>query len=167
MIVIAGMVAVVLTSRPPSVQAPAPQTPQALEQAPTPAADPAAAATSEALATAHGGLNPGGPQVEQIDMAEAKGHFDAGTAIFIDVRAGSAYAEGHIPGALTITNAELETRLKDLQANAVIIAYGDSERPESGARGAQIFMEMGYPKVIALEGGFQAWRDAGNPVELP
>ncbi len=32
-------------------------------------------------------------------------------------------------------------------------------------RGAQIFMDHAYPKVIALEGGYQAWRDAGHPVE--
>jgi 3-mercaptopyruvate sulfurtransferase SseA len=52
-----------------------------------------------------------------------------------------------------------------LPDGAVVIAYGDSARPESGQRGAQIFMELGYPKVIALAGGFQDWRDAGHPVE--
>jgi len=127
---------------------------------------PVATATPEAAAAAaHGGLNPDGPAVEQISLAAARAHFDAGTAIFIDVRAGSAFSEGHIPGALTITSRELEQRLESLTPGSVIIAYGDASRPESGVRGAQIFMELGYPKVIALEGGFQAWRDAGHPVE--
>jgi rhodanese-related sulfurtransferase len=122
------------------------------------------AATAEAGVT-HGGLNPAGPTVEQIGLAVAKSRFDAGTAIFIDVRAGSEYTSGHIPGALTITTNELESKLKNLPDGAVIIAYGSAERPESGQRGAQIFMELGYPKVIALEGGFEAWRNAGHPVE--
>ena len=84
----------------------------------------------------------------------------------MDVRAGSDYGAGHIPGALTITSRELEARLNELPAGAVIIAYGDATRPDSGQRGAQIFMELGYPKVIALEGGFQAWRDAGHPISM-
>lgn len=156
MLAIAALIAVILTSRPAPVQAPAVAAPTA-----APALEAPAAAEGET----HGGLNPDGPPVEQIDLAAAKGHFDAGTAIFVDVRAGSDYGAGRIPGALTITSRELETRLQELPAGAVIIAYGDAARPDSGQRGAQIFMELGYPKVIALEGGFQAWRDAGYPVE--
>ena len=155
---LAGVVAVMLTRGPAPVQAPASQ-PQAAE---APASQPQAAETP---GTTHGGLNPSGPPVEQISLAEARALFDAGTAIFVDVRAGSEYAAGHIPGALTITSKELETRLEALPEGTVIIAYGDAARPESGQRGAQIFMELGYPKTIALEGGFQAWRDAGHPVE--
>ncbi len=159
MIAIAAMVAFVLTSTPPPVQAPAPAA-----EAP-PAAPQAEAPAVEGPGATHGGLNPDGPAVAQISLAEARSRFDAGTAVFIDVRAGTEYSAGHIPGALTITSRELETRLADLPPGTVIIAYGDASRPESGQRGAQIFMELGYPTVIALEGGFQAWRDAGHPVE--
>jgi rhodanese-related sulfurtransferase len=151
LLALAGLLAVAITSRsapaaPPAAQAPAADA----------AADPPAA---------HGGLDPAGPAVEQIGLADARARFDAGTAVFVDVRGGSDYAAGHIPGALTITSPELEQRLGELPAGAVVIAYGDADRPESGQRGAQIFMELGYPKVIALAGGFQDWRDAGHPVE--
>lgn len=155
MILIAAFVAVLLTTRPAPVQAPAP-----VAAAPT-----VAAPAAEEPGVTHGGLNPAGPAVEEISLADARARFDAGTAVFVDVRAGSEYSAGHIPGALTITSSELETRLKDLPAGAVIIAYGDAARPDSGQRGAQIFMELGYPKVIALAGGYQAWRDAGHPVQ--
>lgn len=153
LVVVAGVVAVLLTTQPPRVVAPAPTV------APAPPV--------EAPPPAHGGLDPEGPAVEQIGLAEARARFDAGTAVFVDVRSGSDYAAGHIPGALTITSRELEQRLTQLPEGALIIAYGDATRPESGQRGAQIFMELGYPTVIALEGGFQAWRDAGHPVEGP
>lgn len=160
-IALAALVAIVLTgglgTARPAPAAVAPEQPAA--------ATAHAGATSEAVTQAHGGLNPEGPPVEVISLAEARALFDAGRAIFVDVRSGSAYSAGHIPGALTITSRELEERLKNLPDGAVIIAYGDAERPESGQRGAQIFMELGYPRVIALEGGFQAWRDAGHPVE--
>lgn len=157
LIALAALVALALTSRAPVVQAPGAQS-----EAEAPAAAAPAAAPDDEI---HGSLNPAGPVVEQIDLAAAKGHFDAGTAIFIDVRAGDAYGAGHIPGALTITSRELETALANVAEGTVLIAYGDASRPDSGQRGAQIFMEMGYPKVIALEGGFQAWAGAGYPVE--
>ncbi len=124
-----------------------------------------AAPTGTELPSAHGGLDPNGPQIELISLADARARLDAGTALFIDVRAGGDYAAGHIPGALTITSQELEARINNLPAETVIIAYGDSSRPESGQRGAQIFIELGYPTVIALEGGFQDWQQAGHPVE--
>lgn len=122
-------------------------------------------ATGPAPEPGHGGLNPDGPPVTVISLSEARARFDAGTAIFIDVRSGSEFAAGHIPGALTITSGELEQRIREAGPEMVLIAYGDANRPESGQRGAQIFMELGYPTVIALEGGFQRWRDAGYPVQ--
>jgi rhodanese-related sulfurtransferase len=159
LVVAAALLAVMLTSRPAGVTAPVAQAP--LDQAAVePQAPPA-----EASPEAHGGLNPDGPAVQLIGLTDARAHFDAGTALFIDLRSGSEYAAGRIPGALTITSSELEDRMQSLPDGAVIIAYGDAERPESGQRGAQIFMELGYPTVIALDGGFQGWRDAGHPVE--
>jgi rhodanese-related sulfurtransferase len=155
LIVLAGLLAVAITTRNgPRAAVPA--------QAPTAGAAPAGQA---AAPEAHGGLDPSGPVVEQISLADARARFDAGTAVFVDVRGGADFAAGHIPGALTITSPELEQRMSELPEGAVVIAYGDANRRESGQRGAQIFMQLGYATVIALEGGFQDWRDAGHPVE--
>lgn len=154
----AGLIAFLLTgglSSPTSAVAPTA----------VPAVAPAAAEPAD-LSLTHGGLNPDGPPVSDITLTQARTHFDAATAIFIDMRAGSDFAAGHIPGALTITSPELEQRLSSLPPGAVVIAYGDATRPDSGRRGAQIFMELGYPQVLALEGGFQAWQNAGHPVNL-
>jgi rhodanese-related sulfurtransferase len=137
-------------------------------RAPAPAAAPVVEAppvADDALPMTHGGVDPDGPSVSEISLADARARFDAGTAVFVDMRAGADFAAGHIPGALTITSADLDSRLRSLPPGAVIIAYGDAARPDSGRRGAQIFMELGYPEVIALEGGFQAWQAGGNPVE--
>lgn len=155
LLMLAAIVAVVLTIRPAAVEQSMPATPEAV----------VAAGSAESPGVVHGSVDPAGPAVQVISHTEARAYFDAGQAIFIDVRSGSAYGEGHIPGALTITSRELEDRLSALPEGAVIIAYGDAARPDSGQRGAQIFMEQGFPEVIALEGGFQAWRDAGHPVE--
>lgn len=174
LLVLAAVLAFAITSRPaPAAQAPAAQAPTAaapLDQsgAAAPGAQPATDGQSTGVedpSAGHGTLNPDGPKVEVITLADARTRFEAGTAIFVDVRSGSEYAAGHIPGALTITSPELENRIQNVPAGTVIIAYGDAERPDSSQRGAQIFMELGYPTVIALDGGFQTWRDAGHPVE--
>lgn len=160
-VVLAGAVALLLTMRPA-------QRPGAIE---APTSDAAAAQEAHATAgvtelePAHGSLDPNGPKVELISLSDAKARFDAGTALFVDVRAGSAYTASHIPGAVTITSEEIATKLAELPEGTAIIAYGDADRPESGQRGAQIFMQSGYPAMIALEGGFQGWEQAGYPVE--
>lgn len=152
---LAAVIAVMLT-RPAAVEAPPPAA----------VAQPESGATGDqaALPEAHGSLDPNGPPVEVIDLAAARAHLDAGTAVFVDVRSGADYAAGHIPGALSITSAELDATLRALPEGAVVIAYGSSVRPDSAQRGAQIFMELGYPKVIALDGGIEAWVEAGNPI---
>lgn len=166
LVALAALLAVAITSRPAPTAAPAAPAPIDQPAVDQPFAGGAAnSAPAAEPPAAHGGLDPSGPQVATITLGDARAHFDAGTALFVDVRAGSEYSSGHIPGALTITSRDLEPRLAELPAGGVIIAYGDASRPDSGQRGAQIFMQLGYPTVIALDGGFQAWRDAGHPVE--
>ena len=166
LLAVAGVLALVLTNGlAPAAQAPVAVAPTAQAPAPAPAPASAPDAAAQAPPDAHSGIDPNGPKIEQIAVADARARFDAGSAIFIDMRAGSDYAAGHIPGALTITSRDLETRLQTLPEGAVIIAYGDATRPDSGQRGAQIFMELGYPTVIAMEGGFQDWQAAGHPVD--
>lgn len=159
---VATLVTVALTMR----DVPRPVPAAAVEQ---PTNHPVTETTPETMNTslpvAHGSLDPNGPKVELIDLASARSRLDAGTALFVDVRSGNDYAAGHIPGAITITAKDIDTQLNALAPGSVIIAYGDSARPDSGQRGAQIFMDLGYPKMIALEGGFQDWEKAGNPVE--
>lgn len=70
----------------------------------------------------------GEPQVSESDaprvsLGEAKAAFDRGAAVFVDVRSESAYAESHIPGALSIPLAELESRLDELNPDQWIITY--------------------------------------------
>lgn len=62
-------------------------------------------------------------EIQRVSLTEAKGALDAGTAVFVDVRAAEVYAVAHIPGSLSIPSAELEMRLGELDPNAWIITY--------------------------------------------
>ncbi len=81
---------------------------------PTPAARPAAPA--EAVEESF-------PDIPRVSLADAKAAFDAGTAIFIDVRDESSYADRHVAGARSIPLANLEPRLTELSPSQWIITY--------------------------------------------
>ena len=63
------------------------------------------------------------PQVERVSLQDAKVAYDAGTAIFVDVRGDDLYNTGHIPGSLSIAESEMESRFTELDPNAWIITY--------------------------------------------
>lgn len=63
------------------------------------------------------------PEVPRISLAEAKARHDAGTALFVDVRAQEEYDTAHIPNAISLPLADLEARYQELPQDAEIITY--------------------------------------------
>jgi 3-mercaptopyruvate sulfurtransferase SseA len=63
------------------------------------------------------------PQIMRISLADSKKVLDDQSAVFLDVRDPATYEAGHIPGALNIPLAQLETRLSELDANRLIVTY--------------------------------------------
>lgn len=63
------------------------------------------------------------PEIQRVSLEDAKVAFDAGTAVFVDVRGTDAYAMSHISGSLSIPLAEIESRLNELDPNQWIITY--------------------------------------------
>ncbi len=96
-------------------------------------------------------------------------------AVLIDVRAESQILrDGTIPGALVIGRNVLEWRLapdgdhrhpQAPSADQRVIVFCDAGYASSlAAAGLQ---ELGFVRVTDLDGGFQAWREAGLPVIPP
>lgn len=111
-------------------------------------------------------LTPAGvSQVQRVTLEEAKTAYDSGSAIFVDVRDSSSFSVAHIPGAVLIPLSDLATRLGELDQNAWIIPYCTWFAEESSARAALLLLEHGFTKVTPLLGGFNAWVQAGYPVE--
>lgn len=63
------------------------------------------------------------PEIERASLEEAKAAFDAGTAIFVDVRGDQAYAAAHVAGSVSLPPGEIESRLGELDPNQWIITY--------------------------------------------
>ncbi|MEM5776406.1 MAG: rhodanese-like domain-containing protein [Anaerolineaceae bacterium] len=61
--------------------------------------------------------------IPRVTVAESKRAFDQQEAVFLDVRVEDAYAVSHIPGAVSIPVAQLESQLDSLDPQAWIITY--------------------------------------------
>ncbi len=142
----------------------APQAPQALPTAPagTGGQEPAAPVAE----AGHGEL-PDNVALESVSVTDAAERLDAGTALFVDMRESVEFTAGHIPGALGLFSAELQSSLTGLTEESIIIAYSDASRPDAGRRGAAILIQLGYERVYLLDGGLDAWKAAGLPLNQP
>jgi len=72
-----------------------------------------------------GGLPQTEDDVPRISVQDARAALEAGTVIVVDVRSESAYAEGHIPGAVSIPLDEFERNVNGiaLEKDQWIITY--------------------------------------------
>jgi hypothetical protein len=61
--------------------------------------------------------------VPRISIAEAKRHFDARDAVFVDTHSPEQFAVQHIPGAVNIPGNDIGTRADKLPKGKKIIAY--------------------------------------------
>lgn len=86
--------------------------------------------------------------------------------LLVDVREESEFAAGHIPGALHIGKGvierDVETKIPD-PATPMILYCGGGFR---SALVADTLQKMGYTNVISMDGGWRAWTQSGNQVEV-
>lgn len=83
----------------------------------------------------------------------------------IDVRPSDEYAAGHLPDAINIPLAELETRLGHLETGKEVVAYCRGPHCILAYEAVHRLREKGL-KARRLEDGFPEWKAAGYPVEL-
>jgi rhodanese-related sulfurtransferase len=95
-----------------------------------------------------------------------KGH------VLLDARNASTYYKGHIPGACSIFDGEILRMAKDMDKSTDIIIYGPGQAqastdPMDRLAGDAInrLSKLGYKNIMELEGGFEAWANAGCRVD--
>ena len=107
-------------------------------------------------------------EIEEIDVPTAAQLRDAsGAPTFVDIRELAEWQEGKIPGAVHVPRGNLESRIETAvpDRSAPLVLYC-----ASGARSAfaaKTLGELGYEHVRSLAGGYNEWKRAGYPWELP
>lgn len=85
-------------------------------------------------------------------------------ALMIDVREPSEYAAAHAPGTQLIPLGQLQHRLQELAAHKdkpVVLICRSGNR---SGQAQEILVKAGFTKAINVEGGMNAWAQAGLPV---
>lgn len=85
--------------------------------------------------------------------------------VVLDVRTPDEYEDGHISGATLLNFYEdnFDQQLDQLDKDQPYLVHCASGGRSSDAR--EKMKEMGFTKIYHLDGGFQAWQQAGKPVE--
>ena len=101
----------------------------------------------------------GGPSV---DVAGATHLINREDALVVDVRDQGEYESGHILGARSIPLARIESSDLKRKDKPVIVYCESGDR---ASKAAALLRKKGFDKVVLLNGGLGAWKQAGLPVE--
>jgi glyoxylase-like metal-dependent hydrolase (beta-lactamase superfamily II)/rhodanese-related sulfurtransferase len=101
--------------------------------------------------------------VTDIPTKDAPAWIRDQAGLVVDVREPAEYAAGHVPGAVSVPQAELALRLEDLprDRDVLVVCEGGSR----SVRAARFLKQVGFANVNNLVGGTSAWRQAGLPTE--
>lgn len=102
-------------------------------------------------------------EVKEIDAEAAARLLSEDRATFVDVRDPGSYAAARIPGARSITDAEVRQFVAEADKARTLIVY--CYHGNSSLGGAAYFQEQGFADVYSLSGGFEDWRAGNQPTE--
>lgn len=118
-------------------------------------------------------------QIREISVQQLSAQLADHHSILIDVREPDEFQQGRVDRAVNYPRGVLEMKIHQHPA---VAAHCDAQqaltelasRPvylmcRSGARSALAALslqQMGFSQVYSVAGGFQAWLDAGLPVEV-
>lgn len=72
------------------------------------------------------------------------------------------YDDGHITGATSLPLETLDNVIPSLDKKKPYLIYSHDD--SSSISGATMFVNAGFTRVYRLEGNYDAWVEAGNPI---
>lgn len=116
----------------------------------------------EAAAPSPAGTNV--TEILHVDAAGAAKLLADGTAVVLDVRTPREYAGGHIKDGVNIdfNAADFRQQLAKLDPTKTYLVHCAVGGRSTSALTA--FQELGFKKVVHLDGGLKAWEHADQPV---
>lgn len=112
-----------------------------------------------------------GAVIDAVSVPSALGLLDDSEVVFVDVREGGEWAQGHIPGAVHAPRGHLEF-LADpefprhnaalVQDKTLVLYCATGGRSTLAAK---TLHDMGFARACSLVGGMAAWKEADGPIE--
>ena len=85
--------------------------------------------------------------------------------IVLDVREREQFGSAHVPGALHLPRGQLELRVNDMLPDPTRRIVTVCEHGSISTLAAATLRTLGFTRVMALDGGMRAWREAEYPSE--
>lgn len=106
-----------------------------------------------------------GQNVRLVPPAEFADNVTAAKGQIIDVRTPKEYKSGHIEGAVNmhIYDKDFEQRVDTLKKDEPVYVY--CKVGGRSAEAVEILKSKGFTDIVELEGGIDAWNEAGKPVK--
>lgn len=120
------------------------------------------------MKTAHDLVAEAKKEIQEVPLANAEAAIK-NADLLLDVWDADEYRSSHIPGAVNISRGMLEFKftndpaLENRQMKIVLYCKTSGR----AALSAKALKEMGYMNVQSIEGGFDAWLEAGKEVAQP
>ncbi|HSN21909.1 MAG TPA: rhodanese-like domain-containing protein [Usitatibacter sp.] len=102
------------------------------------------------------------PEVDAISVDALRAAIASGGVQVIEVRSSMAYRKAHIPGSAWSIRPRLGEVARRAAGRPVVLV---ADEPALARIAALDLARAGVGSIALLDGGFAAWRSAGNPVE--
>ena len=102
---------------------------------------------------------------QEVGPIEAVQLINRRDAVVLDVRDAADYKAGHITNARHLPEAEIDSRMKELdkiKARPIIVSCARGNRSLNVANRLR---KLGFSDVFSLRGGIAAWQQANMPLE--
>ncbi|GLU32865.1 rhodanese-like domain-containing protein [Trinickia caryophylli] len=99
-----------------------------------------------------------------LSAPEATQLINRRNAIVVDLRPAADYALGHLPAARHLEFAELQAKIGQIAKNKASPVLLVCQNGQQSAKASRVVREAGYTEVHVLQGGLNAWQQAGMPV---
>ncbi len=95
--------------------------------------------------------------IKTLSVAEAREKLEKGNAAFLDIRDPGSYEAAHIPGAILVNDANVESFVRATDKTQTLIVY--CYHGITSQSGAAYFQANGFEDVYSMDGGFCEWED--------
>jgi molybdopterin/thiamine biosynthesis adenylyltransferase/rhodanese-related sulfurtransferase len=106
-------------------------------------------------------------EIREVSVSDVKRLTEQKAPIkLIDVRESEEFANGKLPGAISVPRGFLELRIEEKakRDESIVLYCAGGTR---SALAAKTLREMGYENVASMAGGFNRWSDSAFPIEKP
>jgi rhodanese-related sulfurtransferase len=102
-----------------------------------------------------------------ISRDELKAAIDGATVTVVDALGGEYYARQHLPAAVALVRADVDTQAPTLlpDRHAAIVTYCSNPACPNSTQVAERLTALGYTNVRKYREGIEDWTAAGLPTE--